>query len=135
MSNAILILAFFLCTALAVFLAVGGVHHKPEPAAPQAIPQTVQAEPEPLRVETPIDEGRGAHAILARMNRARALAYPGQGAPKGITYHVKRQPSRELTVVVRTRDEPATDRVVAWFDENDGMGAWDKRNRLQYGYA
>jgi len=104
-------------------------HRKPEPT-----PEPIPVQPEPLRTEMPRDEGRGAAAILARANRARALA-TGQGPPKGTTYHVKRQPSRELTVVLRTRDEPATDRVVAWFDENDGVGAWDKRNRLQYGYA
>lgn len=128
-----LLLVIFLTVGLLAGHAIGRKAKKPNEILLDPNPEPVQ--PEPLRVEPPSDEGRGAAAILARANRARALAYPGHGAPKGTTYHVVRQTSRELTVVVRTRDEPATDRVVAWFDENDGMGAWDKRNRLQYGYA
>ena len=136
--NPLLMLIVWVCIALVAFLTFEATRRKPAPALPDnPEPEQPQEEPERPQIEAPPAEDlhRGAAAILDRARRARVLAHPHHAVPKGASFHVKRQPNRELAVVMRLHGESATDRIVATFAPDDGIGAWEKRNRLQYGTA
>jgi hypothetical protein len=90
-------------------------------------PEESEPEPEPKPL------ARGAAGILNRSRRARALARPGAGAPKNVSYCVVRQDDRQLAVVHRVMNEPATDRVLELFPHDCGAEAWGARDALQYG--
>lgn len=136
MSHPLLMLILWVCIALVAFLVFEATRRKPEQVQNEPKPEQLQEKPQRAQIETPAEDlHRGAAAILARTRRARVLAHPHHTVPKGTSFHVKRQPSRELVVVIRLHNESATDRIMAQFPPDGGAEAWEKRNRLQYGTA